>query len=107
MTTSESKGRFFYYTTRFESLRVTNRIDSNRELECSNARPLQLRRCRRSDLFTDVRLNLTLTAQSAECGAGSMTRLSVRPSVRPSVCLSRRSCIGFAAEHPRAGDIDR
>jgi len=36
MTTSESKDRFFYYTNRFESIRITNRIDLNRELECSN-----------------------------------------------------------------------
>ena len=35
MTTSESKGRFFYKTNRFESIRITNRIYSNRELECS------------------------------------------------------------------------
>ena len=35
MTSSESKGRFFYKTNRFESIRVTNRIVSNRELECS------------------------------------------------------------------------
>ena len=33
MTTSESKGRFFLQN---ESIRITNRIDSNRELECSN-----------------------------------------------------------------------
>ena len=26
MTTSESKGRFFYKTNRFESIRITNRI---------------------------------------------------------------------------------
>ena len=38
MTTIESKGRFFYKTNRFESIRITNRIDSNRELECSTAR---------------------------------------------------------------------
>jgi len=31
MTISESKGRFFYKTNRFESIRITNRIDSNRE----------------------------------------------------------------------------
>ena len=36
MTTSESKGQFFYTTNRFESIRITNRIDSNRELECSS-----------------------------------------------------------------------
>jgi len=36
MTTSESKGRYFYKTNGFESIRITNRIDSNRELECSN-----------------------------------------------------------------------
>jgi len=36
MTTSESKGRFFYYTNGFESIRIMNRIDSNRELECSS-----------------------------------------------------------------------
>ena len=35
MTTSKSKGRFFYKTNRFESIRITNRIDSNRELVCS------------------------------------------------------------------------
>jgi len=35
MTTSESKGRFFYKTNRFESIRTPNRIASNRELECS------------------------------------------------------------------------
>jgi len=35
MTSSESKGRFFYKTNRFESIHITNRIDSNRELECS------------------------------------------------------------------------
>ena len=26
----------FYKTNRFESIRITNRIDSNRELECSS-----------------------------------------------------------------------
>jgi len=30
MTTSESKGRFFYKTNRFESIRITNRIESIR-----------------------------------------------------------------------------
>jgi len=30
MTTSESKGQFFYKTNRFESIRVTNRIESFR-----------------------------------------------------------------------------
>jgi len=39
MITSESKGRFFYKTNRFESIRITNRIDSNRELECSYFQP--------------------------------------------------------------------
>ena len=34
MTTSESKCRFF---SQNESIRLTNRIDSNRELECSTA----------------------------------------------------------------------
>jgi len=43
LTTRESKGRFFYKTNRFESIRITNRIDSNRELECSTA-------CRGPDL---------------------------------------------------------
>ena len=37
MTTSESKGRFFNQTNRFKSIRITNRIDSNRELECSRS----------------------------------------------------------------------
>ena len=38
MTTSESNSQFFFYkTNRFESIRTTNRIDSNRELECTNA----------------------------------------------------------------------
>jgi len=36
MTTSGSKGRFFYKTNWFESIRITNQIDLNRELECSN-----------------------------------------------------------------------
>ena len=35
MTTSESKGRFFYKTNLFESIGITNRIYSNRELEYS------------------------------------------------------------------------
>jgi len=30
MTTSESKGRFFYKTNRFESIRITNRTESIR-----------------------------------------------------------------------------
>ena len=30
MTTSESKGRFFYKTNRIESIRITNRIESIR-----------------------------------------------------------------------------
>jgi len=30
MTTSESKGRFFYKTNLFESIRITNRIESIR-----------------------------------------------------------------------------
>jgi len=30
MTTSESKGDFFYLTNRFESIRITNRIESIR-----------------------------------------------------------------------------
>jgi len=38
MTTSESNGRFFYKTNRFESIRIRNRICSNRELECSTPR---------------------------------------------------------------------
>jgi len=42
MTTSESKGRFFYKTDRFEWIRITNRIDSNRELECSSGDALML-----------------------------------------------------------------
>jgi len=36
MTTSESKDRFFNETNRFESISITNRVDSNRELECSS-----------------------------------------------------------------------
>jgi len=38
MTNSESNGRFFYKTNRFESIRITNRIHSNRELEVSRIR---------------------------------------------------------------------
>jgi len=33
------KADFFYKTNRFESIRITNRIDSNRELECSTGHP--------------------------------------------------------------------
>jgi len=40
MTTSESKGRFFCKMNQFESICITNRIDSNRELECSSLNPL-------------------------------------------------------------------
>ena len=40
MTTSEWKGRFFLQN---ESIRVTNRIDSNRELECSSINHLRCR----------------------------------------------------------------
>jgi len=38
MTTSESKGRFFLLneSIRIDSHNESNRIDSNRELECSN-----------------------------------------------------------------------
>ena len=36
MTTSESKCQFFKKTNRLESIRLANRIDSNRELECSS-----------------------------------------------------------------------
>jgi len=36
VTTSESKGRFFLQN---ESIRITNRIDSNSELECSADTP--------------------------------------------------------------------
>jgi len=43
MTTSESKGRFFYKTNLFESIRTTNRIDSNRELECSTVGCLRIK----------------------------------------------------------------
>ena len=35
MTTSRSKGRIFF-TKRIDSHNESNRIDSNRELECSN-----------------------------------------------------------------------
>jgi len=31
------KADFFLLKNRFESIRITNRIDSNRELECSSA----------------------------------------------------------------------
>jgi len=36
MTTSESKGRFLLQNESLELIRITNRIDSNRELECSS-----------------------------------------------------------------------
>jgi len=32
MTTSESKGRFFYKTNQFESIRITNRIANRNAL---------------------------------------------------------------------------
>jgi len=35
MTTSESKGRFFYKTNRFESICITNRIESIRIANCN------------------------------------------------------------------------
>jgi len=39
MTTSESKGRFFF-TKRIDLNRFAQRIDSNRELECSSKYPV-------------------------------------------------------------------
>ena len=42
MTTSESKGRFFYKTNRFESIRITNRIESIR-IANWNALPISCR----------------------------------------------------------------
>jgi len=39
MTISEPKGRFYLQN---ESIRITNRIDSNRELECSTLKSLML-----------------------------------------------------------------
>ena len=36
------KADFFYKTNRFESIRITNRIDSNRELECSTINAVKL-----------------------------------------------------------------
>ena len=46
MATSESKGQFFLQN---ESIRITNRIDSNRELECSS--PYS---CMRSELANET-----------------------------------------------------
>jgi len=37
ITIVNRKADFFYKTIRFKSIRITNRIDSNRELECSTA----------------------------------------------------------------------
>jgi len=39
------KADFFYKTNRFESVRITNRIDLNRELECSSVRREEERQC--------------------------------------------------------------
>jgi len=51
MTTSESKGRFFLQN---QSIRLTNRIDWNRELECSTVHKLSVR----SILSNFTRLNV-------------------------------------------------
>jgi len=53
MTTSESKGRFFYKTNRFETIRTTNRIDSNRELECSRMHHILALSAKAGPHFTD------------------------------------------------------
>ena len=44
MATSESKGRFF--TKRIDSRNESNRIDSNRELECSSTQHYATKVCR-------------------------------------------------------------
>jgi len=56
MTTSESKGRFFLQN---ESIRITNRIDSNRELECSTVEDItreEKQQRRRRNSTSDSRL---------------------------------------------------
>jgi len=59
MTTSESKGRFFYKTNRFESIRITNRIESirianwdalRRRLRSASTEQLDVPTCRRSTI---------------------------------------------------------
>jgi len=55
MTTSESKGRFF--TKRIDSHIESNKIDSNRELECS-----------RLSIARQAQLICFLKLQSAFCG---------------------------------------
>jgi len=62
MTTSDSKGRFFLQneSIRIDSHNETNRIDSNRELECSTtytdnvALPAFARRCCSNQLISPV-----------------------------------------------------
>jgi len=54
MTTSESKGRLFYKTNRFESIRITNRIDFNRELQCSIRHPAGSRVYRKSGSIKEM-----------------------------------------------------
>ena len=51
MTTSESKGRFFLQN---ESIRITNRIDFNRELECSIRHPAGSRVYRKSGSIKEM-----------------------------------------------------
>jgi len=57
MTTSESKGRFFLLneSIRIDSHNESNRIDSNRELECSTVRYVAHTHAHNARLFRDVR----------------------------------------------------
>ena len=64
MTTSESKGRFFYKTNRFESIGITNRIESIRIANWNALTSRPRRHCQCSDRrnsrgdLCDVEVNL-------------------------------------------------
>ena len=91
MTTSESKGRFFYKTNRFESIRITNRIESIRIANWNALVLLCLSVClpgRRSSRAWPWRCSCS----ASRCRRGSATACS--PSLSCSSCpsSSRSSC---------------
>jgi len=77
MTTSESNGRFFYKKNRFESIRVTNRIESIR-IANWNALP--------AASWRELGADLAAQLGAGECSFDARTDPVVRPALgrRPS-----------------------
>jgi len=87
MTTSESKGRFFLQN---ESIRITNRIDSNRELECSTTQPAVTR----AVILVLITNTSTLITVSTEQLKTCLVLMSNSCNLRLSVLHSADQLIG-------------